>query len=185
MKRLISLCLLALLLTACAAEPGAYPALTLGSEYHYDPRYCGAIDPIPMGESRYVLLELPYEADIRTVGEAVDALRDKGFGTVLAHPEKYDAFIETWEEGLRFLRGAPDVKVQIEAWDTQKHNEVTWRFIESRTAHVIGSDSHGYHKPPAYELAVNALAAWAGDDPERRGYMEELTKKNAERLFLL
>ncbi len=171
------------LLEACAGDPGTYPELALGSEYHYDPRYSAAIDPIPMGASRYVLLELPYEADIRTVKEAVDALRGKGFGTLLAHPEKYDAFKYEWAEAHAFLCEEPDVKVQIEAWDTQKHNEYTWRFIESRTAHMLGTDSHGYHRPPVYDLALRARQEWAADDAERRSYVEDLTTHSAEYFF--
>ena len=86
------------------------------------------------------------------------------------------------DEALPFLRENPDVMVQLEAWDFGKPKEksYSWRFIESRTATVIGTDSHGYHRPPCYDRAVNALTEWARDDAERRKYAERLLSGNGQ-----
>ncbi len=173
--------------TECGKEPDKYPALTLGSEFYYDPRKGGPINPIPMGESGYVLLELPYEVDLDNLIKAVNAIRDRGYKVILAHPEKYHAFIFEWDAALPWLRENPEVKVQIEAYDTgtkkASHHIENWRLIESRTAHVLGTDSHGDKRPPVFDRAVNALLEWAGEDPERLAYVRRLTRENAEEMF--
>ena len=167
----------------CEATPEEYPSLLLGCEYYIDPAWEICMDPIPMAGSDVVLLELPYTVDAAGVRRAVNMARDEGCRVLLAHPEKYDAFKFQWEESLSFLRSSPDVLVQTETWDIQKHNEYAWQFIESRTAAVVGTDSHGDHRPPSFDLAVAALTEWAGEDAERRGYVDRLLYINAREIF--
>ena len=159
---------------ACEKEPTAYPALLLGCEYYIDPGWETDMDPIPMAGSDVVMLELPYEIDLSGVQQAVRTARDHGYRVLLAHPEKYDAFKYQWDDALGFLRENPDVMVQLESWDVGKQNKYSWQFIESRTATVIGTDSHGFHRPPSYDRAVNALTEWAREDAERKEYAERL-----------
>ena len=167
----------------CEKAPWAYPALLLGCEYCFDPGSETEMHPIPMAGSDVVLLELPYEVDLDGVRRAADIAREHGFRVLLAHPEKYDAFMFRWEDALRFLRENPDVMVQLESWDIGKCNEYSWRFIESRTATVIGTDSHGYHREPSYSRAANALTEWAREDAGRREYAELLLGGNARSIW--
>ena len=167
----------------CEDEPDAYPVLTLGCEYYLDPRKEDSIDPITMAGSDVVMLELPYEACLEDVIRAVNIACGQGYRVLLAHPEKYCAFMYQWDEALDFLRSSPDVFVQSEAWDIAQHKKYARRFIESRTATVIGTDSHGYRRYPVYDLAVAALTEWAGEDPGRRDYVERLLRLNAREIF--
>lgn len=169
---------------ACGREPGAYPTLLLGCEYYIDPAWETAMDPVPMAGTDVVMLELPYDIDLDGVRKAAEIARGHGYRTLLAHPEKYDAFKNRWEDALRFLRESPDVFVQLESWDIGKHNEYSWRFIESRMATVIGTDSHGYHRKPSYDRAANALLEWAQKDAGRREYAEQLLCRNARSMFM-
>ena len=169
----------------CEKEPGSYPALSLGSEYYFDPVIENSMDPITMAGSDIVMLELPYEIDLGGVNRAVEAARGQGFRVLLAHPEKYDAFKYQWDEALLFLQSSPDIFVQLESWDVGKHDPYSWRFIESRTATVIGTDSHGYHREPSYDKAVAALTEWALGGSERREYMDQILRKNAQHIMKL
>ena len=168
---------------ACEEEPGAYPILTLGCEYLFDPYSEDSIDPITMAGSDVVMLELPYSVGLAGVIRAVNVARGQGYRVLLAHPEKYYAFQSQWDKALEFLRSSPDVFVQTEAWDIGQHKEYAWRFIKSRASTVIGTDSHGYRRFPVYDLAVAALTEWAGEDPERRDYTERLLRLNAQEIF--
>ena len=167
----------------CEESPGAYPSLLLGCEYYFDPAGETDMHPIPMAGSDVVMLELPYGIDLAGVRRAVDIARDRGWRVLLAHPEKYDAFIFQWNSALRFLRENPDVMVQLESWDVGKLNDYSWRFIESGTATVIGSDSHGYHREPSFARAVHALEEWAREDAGRREYAERLLGANARSIW--
>ena len=171
----------------CRQDPDLYPSLALGCEYYFDPYQETLMHPILMAGSRYVLLELPDTVNLDKLKSAEKTACVHGYKVLLAHPEKYYAFQAQWDDALAWLRENPEVKVQIEAWDTAEetadHHKESWRFIEARAAHVLGTDSHGYHRPPVYDRAVNALLDWAGEDEERQAYVRRLTRENAEELF--
>ena len=113
-----------------------------------------------------------------------DSPATRGYRVLLAHPEKYDAFKHNWEEAKRFLTETRGVFVQLEAWDIGKLNPYSWQFIESRTATVIGTDSHGMHKrQPAFDKAAAALPAWAGENRMRKEYVDRLLGTNAAKLL--
>lgn len=172
----------------CEASPEEYPALFLGCEYYIDPTWENYMAPIPMAGSDVVMLELPYVVDLAGVRRAVKTARDQGYRVLLAHPEKYDAFIYQWDEALAFLRSSPDVFVQNETWDIGKRNDdihsiVSWRFVENRITTVLGTDSHGDRRPPSFDRAVTALTEWAGDDTERKSYIDRLLRINAQEII--
>ena len=167
----------------CEKTPELYPALSLGCEYYFDPAVHKSMDPIPMAGSDIVMLELPYEVELSGVVRAAEIARGQGYRVLLAHPEKYDAFKFQWDEALDFLRSSPDVLVQLESWNIGKRDEYSWRFIETRTAAVIGSDSHGNHRSPSFGLAVSALQDWAKGEYDREEYVDLLLRRNAEMLW--
>ena len=166
------------LVSECRREPDRYPEPELGCEYFFAPYKETSMDPLPMGRSRFVLLELPYETALNGVVCAVQVAQAHGWHVLLAHPEKYAAFQYQWDEALMWLRRS-GVKVQVEAWNTQKCDPYTWQFIETGTAHVLGTDSHGDRRYPVFDLAAEALWDWAGTDLQRQAYVRRLTRENA------
>lgn len=168
-----------------SAWQGMFPELFLASEYFLDIRkQKDGIDPIPMPDGRHVLLELPYDADLGMVKRSTELVRDCGFKVILAHPEKYDAFLEyEREESFDWLSDNPEILVQTECNYLCEGNSDAWEFVNRRLTAFIGTDSHGYKRPPLFGDTRKALGSWAGMDRERTEYAEKLTGGNAQKLF--
>lgn len=124
------------------------------------------------GGGRWILLEpAPGPLGAGTVA-MVTALRDRGFATVLAHPERHPS--DDLEARLRELSGLGAL-IQLTAAFVAD-GSAAW-FAERGLVHVLGSDAHSAHagRPVAIaeglahlarEPALAPHAAWmAGDAP--------------------
>lgn len=130
-------------------------------------------------DSLWVLVETPFEGFTPEFHAATAELRERGFGVVLAHPERAYAP----EEGLRRELDAGSV-AQVNAMSlTGGHGPSA-----ERTAHalvtdglvsVVASDAHGDIRPPALGLARAALLAHGTD----RQTAHELTLDGPRRLL--
>ena len=102
--------------------------------------------------ARWLLVETPFDAPAEELHAATDELRDRGFGILLAHPERSgDAALY----GAAALRGelAAGALAQINAGSvTGRHGsesrEAALRLLDEDLAAVIGSDAHGPARPP-------------------------------------
>jgi protein-tyrosine phosphatase len=112
-------------------------------------------------ESRWLLVETPFPGIGEDFHAATAELRERGFGVLVAHPERSaDASLD----------GAAGLRREIEAGSlaqvnalslTGDHGEearvAAWRLIRDDLVAVIASDAHGPSRPPALALARRAL----------------------------
>jgi protein-tyrosine phosphatase len=122
---------------------------------------------------RWVLLEAPLSGLEHSYTVAAEALRERGFAVVVAHPERA---LGRAPEGWRALEhelaaGSP---VQINAWSVSgrygdRMREVALGLVKRAPRAVIASDAHGGRRMPALGLALTALrtAGMARDDAIR------------------
>ena len=101
--------------------------------------------------ARWLLVESPFEPIGEDFHAATDELRDRGFGVVIAHPERSADAIVYGAEGLRreVERGAV---AQVNAQSiTGAHGpaarEAAFALIEEGLLHVVSSDAHGPTRP--------------------------------------
>ena len=123
------------------------------------------LDSIAQGppDARWLLLETPFELPGPDFHDAAAELRERGFGVVLAHPERSaDASLD---EGAALLRelGA-GAHAQLNAMSlTGGHGEDARRaaLLYARTglASVVASDAHGPTRPPALQRAWREMLA--------------------------
>jgi protein-tyrosine phosphatase len=125
------------------------------------------------GGGRWILLEpSPGPLTERTVA-AVTALRDRGFGTVLAHPERHPS--EDLAERLREIAGHGALIQLTAAFVVDGSAE--W-FVAQRLVHVVASDAHSSHGGRRVEVgaalrrlardpALAPHAAWIADEAPR------------------
>jgi len=136
------------------------PAVCLGAEVAYRPGigYDEGLEKLRLGNSRYILLELPFEKWgkelLRDVGNIVNS---RGLTPILAHLERYvdRQPAEILEELL-----AQDVLVQINCSDfmSWRHRRRLMRLIKDGTAQLLGSDCHSIqHRAPNMGPAVEVL----------------------------
>jgi tyrosine-protein phosphatase YwqE len=101
------------------------------------------------GGGRWILLEpAPGPLGDRTAA-TVDALRDRGFATVLAHPERHPS--EDLGRRLREVIGAGAL-VQVTAAFVLD-GSAGW-FASERLVHVLASDAHSSHGGRRVEIAA-------------------------------
>ncbi|PLX95484.1 MAG: hypothetical protein C0621_03475 [Desulfuromonas sp.] len=63
--------------------------LHAGSEYYVDEFFVDELnDPLPLGESRYLLLEIPSQGETSMILGALQQVRGRGLIPLLAHPER-------------------------------------------------------------------------------------------------
>jgi protein-tyrosine phosphatase len=111
--------------------------------------------------ARWLLVETPFEGIGADFHGATAELRERGFGVLLAHPERSaDAELD----GARGLRAeiATGSLAQLNAQSlTGEHGtgaeRAAWQLIEAGLAAVVASDAHGPTRPAKLSPAAAAL----------------------------
>ena len=128
--------------------------------------------------ARWLLVEAPFEALGEDFHTATAELRDRGFGVLIAHPERSaDAALDD-ARGLRSELAAGSL-AQLNALSLSGDHGFEARraalsLAEQGLAAVVASDAHGLTRPPALLLARSRLAASpVGADVARRLTLSE------------
>jgi len=111
--------------------------------------------------ARWLLVETPFEGIGEDFHAATSELRERGFGVLLAHPERSADAVLDGAAGLRREVAAGSL-AQINALSlTGGHGEeartAAWTLLDGGLAAVVASDAHGPSRPPALGLAWRAL----------------------------
>jgi protein-tyrosine phosphatase len=121
---------------------------------------------------RWVLLEAPLSGLHGDYTLAADEIRERGFGVVVAHPER--SMIETGEAGWRVIEHelAAGSALQINAWSVaglygERMRTTALSLLRRAPRAVIASDAHGGPRMPALGMALDALASTGVSDPLR------------------
>lgn len=111
--------------------------------------------------ARWLLIEAPFEGIGVGFHSAAAELRERGFGVLIAHPERSVDAIADGARGLRRELAAGSL-AQLNAQSlTGEHGAeaaaAAWRLIRECRVAVIASDAHGPTRPPALAAARRAL----------------------------
>jgi protein-tyrosine phosphatase len=139
---------------ACGGELGHDMAFLLGRD---------GLDLLAQGPpgARWLLVETPFEGIGEDFHAATAELRALGFGVLVAHPERSaDAALEG-AAGLRREIAAGSL-AQLNALSlTGGHGEdarrSAWELLQEGLIAVVASDAHGPTRPPALQIAREAL----------------------------
>jgi protein-tyrosine phosphatase len=133
--------------------------------------------------ARWVLAEVPFAGVDDAFVAGLDAIRGRGFGVVIAHPERAAGFLDG---GLALLR--PSLRagavLQVNACSLlgrqgAEARDAARRLIRSRLAYIIASDGHPGHRDHTLrDGEAPAIAAGAS-----RAQVLQLTQANPR--FLL
>jgi protein-tyrosine phosphatase len=133
------------------------------------------LELIAQGPSRgrWLLVETPFEGVSESFHAATAELRDRGFGVLVAHPERSaDAQVEG-AEGLR-REIASGACAQVNAQSiTGEHGPgartAALRLVREGLVTVVGSDAHGPTRPPLLTRVRRTLAEEGIDAATARG----------------
>src|SRR3954447_7353297 len=121
------------------------------------------LDLIAQGppRARWLLVETPFEGVTESFHAATTELRDRGFGVVIAHPERSAEAALDGAAGLR-REVALGAVAQINALSLSgDHGEDAERaghdLVAEGVPAVVSSDAHGPTRPPALRAATDLL----------------------------
>lgn len=120
-------------------------------------------------DRRWVLLEAPLGGLDVSYTEAADELRERGFGVVVAHPERAHPRSEAPAVLEHELTSGS--ALQLNCWSLaglygEQVRTAALRLTDSPRV-VIASDAHGGDRMPAMTLGIEALRASGRHDPRR------------------
>jgi protein-tyrosine phosphatase len=120
------------------------------------------LDAIAQGppRRRWLLLETPFEGLTPDFNRAADELRDRGFGIVLAHPERSAGLLHGSRAALDHELAAGSA-LQLNAFSiTGRHGDAArttaLALLERELATVVASDAHNFLRRPALTIGVRA-----------------------------
>jgi protein-tyrosine phosphatase len=112
--------------------------------------------------ARWLLLECPFEGLFGLV-EAAQELRARGFGVVLAHPERSAGVLAG---GCKILRDQLDAgcvaQVSVSSLTGAHGHEAqvsAWSLVDYGLVHVLASDAHSPRRGPCLEQGTDRLLA--------------------------
>jgi protein-tyrosine phosphatase len=121
--------------------------------------------------NRWLLLEAPLSGLDEGFSAAARELRARGFGIVVAHPERALASAQSGRQIIRDELRAGSA-LQLNAWSLAGRNgerarAEAVRLLQATPMVAVASDAHGPHRPPSLRLALDALAGVGERDPRR------------------
>jgi protein-tyrosine phosphatase len=144
-------------LQRAASAAGVYVELRCGGELGHDmvgrltQRELETIAQGPRG-ARWLLVEMPFEPPDECFHAATAELRDRGFGVVIAHPERSTDAILHGAEALRRELGRGALAQANAQSITGAHGSavrgVAFALIAEGLLHAVSSDAHGSGRPP-------------------------------------
>lgn len=128
------------------------------------------LDTIACGppSRRWLLLEAPFDGLTPAYSEAADELRARGFGVVVAHPERSPLDDPVARAVLQREFAAGSV-MQVNAWSVaglygEQVRRQALGVLQTAPTAALASDAHGGERLPALRMGLDAIAREEGDE---------------------
>jgi len=150
-----------------------------GGEVYLEPELPERIYDLPFlgGQSKYLLVELPFEELPSFADEVLFKLRVKDIVPVLAHPERNRVIGEDLSILAKWIRQGALVQVNAGSLTGafgRKVRAVAEAMVKARMVHFLGSDGHSVKRPPRMLKARKKIAELMGEQEA-----EGITRRNA------
>jgi protein-tyrosine phosphatase len=119
---------------------------------------------------RWLLLEAPFSGIREDFEAAADELRDRGFGVLVAHPERARPTPESaaiLEREIALGSALQLTAGSLTGGFGARPREEALRLLSVAPRAVVSSDAHGPSRMPALTPALHALARLGVHDPDR------------------
>lgn len=157
----------------------------LGSELCFEVELAEKLlqgDAFPMGNSRYILLEFPFELLRFQMLSGITELINCGYTPIIAHAERYGIFHgcpgfidELQEIGVLFQINADSVMGKHGFWQKRFCHSL----LKNNKVHFIASDAHNTRmRPPMLKLCYDRVCKKYG-----REYARKLFWENAQAMM--
>ena len=144
------------------------------------------LDAIAQGppRRRWLLVETPFAGITPAFNLATEELRARGFGVVLAHPERSAGLLDAHREGLDHELAAGSA-LQVNACSLAGHSgdatrQTALRLVSLGLVTAVASDAHGRHRLPGLSLAHDVMV----DEGAAPGIARALVDSGPRRLLV-
>lgn len=139
---------------------GEMPELKLGAEVHYSPELIGMdLSKLTLGDSRYLLLELPYRRFPTHLEAVTRDLVMMGYTPILAHLERYPYFAKDPNLIAPYIRLGAMGQINAESLLDSGSRSFAKACLKHSLAHILASDTHDpKDRPPCLQAGAKELS---------------------------
>lgn len=149
-------------------ERGDLPRITLGAEVHYFPRMSesDALQQLTIGQSRFLLLEMPMKKWTDSMYRELDAIYHKqGLVPIIAHLDRYLHPFCVRKVFRRLAKFHVLVQVNAEFFTNKRTSRLALWLLRKKMIHLIGSDCHNMNdRKPNLGSAIEVIHRRLGED---------------------
>lgn len=146
-------------------------ALYLGNEIAYEKDIGEKMTEqkiLSINDGQFVLLEFDFSTTCYQAADAVSELLGSGYTPIIAHMERYDAFVKNREFVDILLHQGALIQINADSvlgrWGFSVKRFCHW-LLKSRRAHFIASDAHDLNdRPPKLSECFNYIQKKYGPD---------------------
>nr|WP_320025668.1 CpsB/CapC family capsule biosynthesis tyrosine phosphatase [uncultured Acetobacterium sp.] len=139
----------------------------LGNEIHLSEETMAGIkqgQANTMGDSKYLLIELPIYHYYPFHEAMLMELQESGFKVILAHVERYEIFLNKPQKLVELSENGIYCQITSHYIMDSKTRKRALKLIESGIIHVVASDAHDVIKrPPVMKMAYEIVAKNFGE----------------------
>ncbi len=118
-----------------------------------------------MGNTRYVLLELPIHQFYPFHEIMIQDLQKRGYKILLAHVERYDIFKKEPEKLKELIRYGSYGQITSQYIMNKKTRKRALQMIKNGLIHIVASDGHGIEwRPPVMKMAYDIVSETVGKE---------------------
>lgn len=138
---------------------------------------------MPINQSRYVLVEFPFDTDSEYVSYVLGGMKEIGAIPVIAHPERYEFVQDDPRVAYEWQKRGYAVQVNKGSFEGKFGNSprrTAYQMLSHNLISVVASDAHGHDRRTPYMREIFE------DLSEERGqkYMELLFVQNPLRICM-
>jgi len=123
------------------------------------------LSKLTVGESKYILLEMPYDQWTDWMFAEVYSVSSRGFIPIMAHLERYVDLIPEKTIIQKLLSLGVHVQCNAESLKLRKSRKFMKKLIKHQRLTVLGTDCHNLDdRPPEFNYALEYISSKFGDE---------------------
>lgn len=136
---------------------------------------------MPINQSRYILVEFPFDSDPEYVSQILRKMKVVGAIPVIAHPERYEFLQDNPHIAYKWRKSGYVVQVNKGSFEGKFGNmprKTAYRMLSHNFISVVASDAHGHgYRTPYMKDSYERLSV-----ERSKEYMDILFKQNPLRI---
>lgn len=140
-------------------------------------------DKLCIGDSKCILLEMPFFPWQQWMFDIVDSIQQNGYIPIIAHPERYATSLNMYKYSRFFKKAPPFMQFNSNSFLKRFERKVVLELINQGAMPVLGSDAHNLRSRRSHiDKTVNFINKKLGSDLLKNTISNANNLLNAKRL---